>query len=317
MILITGGNGYIGTAISEILIDRGEEFRILDNFSGSSPLNMLFLRNLHITRRNEIIWGDIRNFEELQNAFRGVDAVLHLAAKLPAAPGMVDETGDSDINHVNYHGTLNVLELARKHDVKVIFASTCNVYGIGVDLDEESEPKPLNRYAESKLEAEKACIDYRERYGLDVKILRLASVYGYSPGVRFNLVANYFVLRAVMGYPLTVFGDGSNFRPFVHVRDAANAFLFFIENGKAGEIYNIGCENLRIRDVAEIVRKEVNPSAEIVFTGKKPEFSYHVKFDRASNAGFTPEFNLADGVRELAGRLESLRNLKNLRNCRR
>lgn len=304
MILITGGNGYIGSAISEILSKNGEDLRIFDNFSGSSPLNMLFLNG-----KAELVWGDVRNSEELKEAFRDVDVVIHLAAKLPPAPGMVDEAGDADINDVNYHGTLNVLEQARKYDTKLVFASTCNVYGIGLDLDEESQPKPLNRYANSKLMAEKACIEYHEKYGLDVKILRLASVYGYSHGVRFNLVVNYFTLRAVTGYPLTVFGDGSNFRPFVHVKDAAKAFIFFIENGRSGEIYNIGGENFRIRDVAEIVQRKAGP-VEILFTGKSPEFSYHVRFDKAAKAGFEAEHTLADGVRELAEKLKSLRNLR-------
>ncbi|AGK62030.1 Nucleoside-diphosphate-sugar epimerase [Archaeoglobus sulfaticallidus PM70-1] len=303
MILITGGNGYIGIEISELLADRNEEFRVLDNFSGSSPLNMLFVNG-----KAEFIWGDVRKPEEMKEAFRDVDAVIHLAAKLPTAPGMVDEAGD--VNDTNYRGTVNVLELARKSDASMIFASTCNVYGVGMNMDESSEPKPLNSYAESKLKAERACIEYHEKYGLDVKILRLASVYGYSPGVRFNLVVNYFTLRAVTGYPLTVFGDGSNWRPFVHVRDVAKAFLFFIENGKSGEIYNIGRENYMIRDVAEIVKREVNPSIDILFTGKKPEFSYHVSFEKSIQAGFEAEYTLAEGVKGLADKLKILKNFR-------
>lgn len=303
MILITGGNGYIGTAISEILMQQGEEFRIIDNLSGSNPLNLLHLDHV------DFLWGDIRKPEDLKLAFKDVDVVIHLAAKLPATPGMLDEV-KSDVEDVNYKGTLNVLEEARRRDAQVLFASTCNIYGIGENLKEDDDVKPLNPYSKSKLKAERVCMEYYEKYGLDVKILRLASVYGYSPGVRFNLVVNYFVLRALLGYDLTVFGDGKNWRPFVHVYDAARAFLFLTENGKRGEIYNVGRENLRIRDVAKIVRDLINPKINIKFNKEiKPEFSYSVNFDKISKARFEFKYNFKNGVLDLARRLRKLKKL--------
>lgn len=248
MILITGGNGYIGTEIARILLKKEEfrkEFRIVDNLSGSNPLNLLYLNQI------DFFWGDIRNKEDLRLAFKDVEAVIHLAAKLPTTPGLLDKVESVDkIEEVNYYGTLNVLEEARKRDSSLVFASTCNVYGIGENLCEESEPRPLNPYAESKLRAERACLEYAENYGMNIKILRLASVYGFSPGVRFNLVVNYFVLRGLLGYKLVVFGDGNNWRPFIHVHDAARAFLHLINNGEKGEVYNIAESNLRIIDVA-------------------------------------------------------------------
>jgi UDP-glucose 4-epimerase len=304
MILLTGGNGYIGTAISSILMQQGEKFRVMDNLSGSDPLNLLHLDHV------DFFWGDIRKREDLKYAFEDIDAVIHLAAKLPATPGMLDEV-KSEVEDVNYHGTLNVLEEARKRDAKVLFASTCNIYGIGTNLREEDSVKPLNPYSQSKLKAERACMDYHEKYGLNVKILRLASVYGYSPGVRFNLVVNYFVLRALLGYELTVFGDGENWRPFIHVKDAARSFLFLMENGKDG-IYNVGGKNLRIRDVAEIVRNSVNPEINIEFIKEiKPEFSYSVNFDKISETGFKPEYDFRDGLLDLAERLKKLRSHRN------
>jgi nucleoside-diphosphate-sugar epimerase len=119
------------------------------------------------------------------------------------------------------------------------------------------------------------------------------------------------VLRAITGYSLTVFGDGSNWRPFVHVKDVARAFLFFAFKGKSGEIYNIGCENYRISDVAEIVRREVNPAVSIVFDEKKkPEFSYHVRFEKAKLAGFETQYNLVEGIRDLANKIRDLRTFR-------
>ncbi len=303
MILITGGNGYIGTEIAKILLKKGKEFRIMDNLSGSNPLNLLYLNQI------DFFWGDIRNKEDLKVAFKDVDVVIHLAAKLPTTPGLLDKVEEvaKVVDDINYCGTLNVLEEVRRKDASLIFASTCNVYGVGENLKEDSPTKPLNPYAESKLKAEKACIEYAEKYGMDIKILRLASVYGFSPGVRFNLVVNYFILRAMLGYKLAVFGDGRNWRPFIHVHDASRAFLHLIEYGEKGEIYNAAESNLRIIDVAETVKETINPKIDIEFIKEiKPEFSYSVDSSKFFNAGFKPEFDFKSGIVHLAEKLKAL-----------
>ncbi len=303
MILITGGNGYIGTAISSILENNGIDYMIFDNLSGSSPFNLFYLG-----KRAGFIWGDVRNIRELDMVFKDIDSVIHLAAKLPTAPGLVDSVSE-DVESVNVGGTANVLELARKYDVKVVFASTCNLYGIGRNLTESSELRPLNPYSKSKFEAERLCLEYHRIYGLDVVILRLASVYGYSKGVRFNLVANYFTLRAVLNYPLTVFGNGENWRPFIHVQDAARAFLYFLENGKSGEVYNVGDVNYTIGDLARLVRDVVNPNVDVIYVPEKqPEFSYSVDFSKAIKEGFKPEHDIENGIIDLSEKLIYLRN---------
>jgi nucleoside-diphosphate-sugar epimerase len=305
MILITGGNGYIGTEIARILLKKKEEFRIMDDLSGSNPLNLVFLNQV------EFFWGDVRKKDDLREAFEDVDTVIHLAAKLPSTPGLLDKVEEVDrIVDVNYHGALNVLEEARKRDARVIFASTCNLYGIGENLKEESPTKPLNPYAESKFQAEKACLDYSEKYGLDVRILRLASAYGYSPGVRFNLVVNYFVLRAILGYPLTIFGEGDNWRPFIHVSDAARAFLHLMDHGRRGEIYNVAQNNLRIIDVAEIVKENVNQVDILLIKEIKPEFSYTIDSTKFLETGFEFKYDIRSGILHL---VEKLRDLKGTR----
>ncbi len=303
MILITGGCGYVGTALSSLLMRRREEFRILDDLSGCSPLNLLFLNHV------EFVWGDVRKPDDLRQAMEDVDTIIHLAAKLPTAPGMVDAV-QGDVESVNYLGTKNVLEEARKRDAKVLFASTCNVYGIGRNLKENAEAKPLNPYSKSKLKAEKLCLEYYEKYGLDVTILRLASLYGYSPGVRFNLVVNYFTLRAILGYNLTVFGKGENWRPFLHVDDAAKAFLFLMEKGRSGEIYNVGGENFRIMEVADIICNTVNPVDIEFLPDREPEFSYSVDFSKIRELGYKPSYTIQRGVEDLAEKLKVLRNLR-------
>ena len=307
MILITGGNGYIGTEIAKILLKEGESFRIMDNLSGSNPLNLLYLNQV------DFFWGDVRNREDVKNAFEDVDAVIHLAAKLPTTPGLLDKVEEVArvVEDVNYNGTLNVLEEARRKDAAVVFASTCNIYGIGENLGEESKPNPLNPYAESKLKAEKACIEYAENYGMNIKILRLASAYGFSPGVRFNLVVNYFTLRAMLGYKLSVFGDGGNWRPFIHVHDAARAFLHLIDNAKKCEVYNAAESNLRIIDVANAVKESVNPQTTIELIKEiQPEFSYSVNSSKFLETGYKFKFTFKSGVLDLVEKLKSLKGQK-------
>jgi len=302
MILITGGNGYIGTAISEILLKESKEFRVIDNLSGSNPLNLFYLNHI------DFLWGDIIKKEDINEAFEGVESVIHLAAILPSTPGMLDEV-KGEVETTNYRGTLNILEEARKRDVEVVFASSCNVYGIGKELEEDDEVNPLNPYSKSKIMAENACKEYFKNYGLNVKILRLASLYGYSPGIRFNLVVNYFVLRSMLGYPLFVFGKGDNWRPFAHVMDAARAFLSIVGNGKPGEIYNLGKENFTIKQIAEIVRQEINPDVEIGYIEKiTPEFSYSVNFDKFLDV-FELEYTLKMGILELGERLKRIKEV--------
>ena len=108
----------------------------------------------------------------------------------------------------------------------MVFASSCNLYGRGAtsEIDETAEPEPLNTHAESKLEAEALLADAKSTHGFDGTALPISTNYGYAPGVRFNLVLNHFVFRALTDRPLTVYGDGSNWRPFIHVQDTACAY---------------------------------------------------------------------------------------------
>jgi len=141
---------------------------------------------------------------------RGTDTVVHLAAITGAA-----STHDrrEETVAVNYEGTENVLNAAGKLGVEnVVFASSCNVYGRATSThsDETVDPDPINPYAETKLDSETLFVEYCGEFGTDGTALRMATNFGYSPGVRFNLVVNYFVFRVLTGRTLTVYGDGSN-----------------------------------------------------------------------------------------------------------
>ena len=265
---------------------------MLDDFSLSSPRNFIGGTDF------ELIRGDVRDRRTVESAVEGVDSVIHLAGITGAAGSheMRERTFD-----VNRNGTETVIAAAEDAGVgRLVLASSCNVYGgtYRTDLDEDATPRPQNPYAESKLAAERAC----EASSIETVALRLATNYGWSPGIRFNLVVNSFVFRALVGEPLTVYGDGSNWRPFVHVQDSARAFAEAL-NWDSG-LYNVGAENCQIEEIAEMVVSIADrPDVEADYLRERdPGPSYHADFDKVRAQGFRPEFSLADGIRDLAVR---------------
>jgi len=306
-VLVTGGCGYVGSALVPRLQRRADvsEVIVFDSLVTSSPRNMFEARVDDLSFQR----GDVREYGEVEQAMRGVDGVVHLAAITGAA-----STHDREAKTfaVNLDGTRNVLNAAEKCGVDtVVFASSCNGYGRAPheNINETVDPEPINPYAESKLAAEELLVGFDDGTR-DATALRMSTNYGYAPGVRFNLVVNSFVFRALTDRPLTVYGDGSNWRPFIHVRDAARAFEHALCNpGSWSElVYNVGAieENYRIKDVARIVDEAVDVSVEMIYLeDKHPGPSYHVNFDRLAETGYAPEYTLREGVHELTATLTS------------
>ena len=245
----------------------------------------------------EFVRGDIRDPGVVERAVEGCDTVIHLAAITGAAtsheiPGRVHD--------VNVEGTKTVVDAAVDAGVeRILLASSCNVYGGAYERDivEGDNLSPPNPYAESKVEAERYCRDSP----LDTVAIRLATNFGWSPGVRFNLVVNTFTFRALVGEPLTVYGDGSNWRPFIHVRDSARAYTEAL-NWDSGA-YNVGLENFRVEEIAETVEATVGSAVDITYMHEEdPGPSYHVEFGEAKEQGFEPKYTLTDGIEDLASR---------------
>jgi nucleoside-diphosphate-sugar epimerase len=202
-----------------------------------------------------------------------------------------------------------VLKAAGKLGVdNVVFASSCNIYGraTSMDIDESVDPDPINPYADAKYEAESLLREYCEDHDMQGTSLRMSTNYGYSPGIRFNLVVNYFVFRALTGRALTVYGDGSNWRPFIHVEDAARAYKSAALSPEDwdNDVYNVGSndDNYQISEIAEVVREEVGPVDITYLEDEHPGPSYHVSFDRLGETGFETDWTLREGVRDLAER---------------
>ncbi|WP_435145240.1 NAD-dependent epimerase/dehydratase family protein [Halobaculum sp. P14] len=290
-ILVTGGAGYVGSALVPRLADAGHDVRVLDDFALSSPRNLMGAD----VQRYEFVRGDVRDPDVVERAVEDVDAVVHLAAVTGAAQS--HEVRDR-VMDVNVGGTETVVSAAEDAGVdRLVLASSCNVYGDAYDeeLTEESEPAPGNPYAESKLRAESLCADS----DVESVALRLATNFGYSPGVRFNLVVNDFTFRALTGDPLTVYGDGTNWRPYLHVRDTARAFAAALDWPTG--VYNVGHDNVRVQTVAETVADEVGRAVDVTYLGDRdPGPSYHVDFRRMRKVGFEPTLSLRDGIADLA-----------------
>jgi nucleoside-diphosphate-sugar epimerase len=301
-ILVTGGCGYIGSDLIPRLqaADEVGEVVVLDSLTSGSPRALMGAVDGNLTFRR----GDVREYGDVESAMRGVDTVVHLAA-ITGASSTHDRREETFA--VNYDGTENVLTAAGKLGVEnVVFASSCNVYGraTSTDIDETVDPDPINPYAETKLDSEQLLAEYCEEFGMDGTALRMATNFGDSPGVRFNLVVNYFVFRALTGRTLTVYGDGSNWRPFIHVGDAARAYEHAALAPEAWDhrVYNVGANdaNYRIAEIADIVDEEVGAVDITYLEDEHPGPSYHVNFDRLEATGFEPQTTLREGVRDLA-----------------
>lgn len=305
-VLVTGGCGYIGSAlVRQLQADENvARVTVLDSLDAGSPRNLLdsCVSDGFAFRR-----GDVRKYGDVESAVRDVDRVIHLAAITGATS---THERREETYAVNLEGSRNVLNAAEKFDIEhVVFASSCNIYGrsTSTHLDEATDPDPLNPYAETKWKAERLLAEYTSANDLAGTALRMSTNYGYAPGIRFNLVVNGFVFRALTDRPLTVYGDGSNWRPFIHVRDAARAYKSAACNPDAwpGLVYNVGAnsENYRISDIAAIVREELDVDPDITYQeDEHPGPSYHVEFGRLEETGFEPEWTLREGVRELATR---------------
>ncbi len=309
-VLVTGGCGYIGSALVPDLLDDPDvsQVTVLDNLEAGSPRNLMGTGLGHdddfAFRR-----GDVRSYGDVESATRDVDSVIHLAA-ITGAASTHDRRDETFA--VNLDGTRNVLTAAGKLDVDtVVFASSCNNYGrtASTDIDETTAANPLNPYAETKLQAEAELHEAGEEYGFDATALRMSTNYGYSPGIRFNLVINHFVFRALTDRPLTVYGDGSNWRPFIHVVDAARAYKHAALNPEEWPqgVYNVGAnaENYRVAEIAELVRDELDSNLDVTYLEEEhPGPSYHVNFDRLGETDFEPTRTVRDGIRDLADRFD-------------
>lgn len=256
-VLVTGGSGFIGSHVVDKLRDKGVKVRVYDTVMP--------------TFRDDIEYyqGSILDKTALGFAMFDMDAVMHLAAVADVKDVFEDPHYSEAIN---VRGTINVLEAARKSSVKrVIYGSTTWVYSDAeVNIVDETTPlhAPSHLYTATKLTGEYYCQAYSKLYNLDYTILRYGIPYG--PRARDGAVLPIFVKKALNGEPLTIAGDGSQFRKFVYVEDLAEGNVLALQSIAKNKIYNLdGKEKITIRQIAETI-KEILGNVKIEFTPARP-----------------------------------------------
>ena len=306
-ILIIGGAGYIGSALLKPLLDKGYKVRLLDLFLyGFDPITEV-MRHANL----EIVKADFRQIDRVVEAMQGIDIVVHLGAIVGDPSCDLD---DKLTIEVNVTATRMIAEVAKNHHVeRFIFASTCSVYGLGEELlDERSKLQPVSLYARSKLAAEQMLRQIVSP-GFSPVILRFGTIYGFSGRIRFDLVVNLLTAKAINDGKISIYG-GEQWRPFVHVEDAALGILKVIEAPLEivrNQILNIGSneQNYRIREIGALV-KSVIPAIEIRNVENNEENvdprNYRVNFDKIKNlTGFHPKWTVKEGIKQVAQAIRS------------
>lgn len=250
-VLVTGGAGFIGSNLVRALLDRGDDVRVLDNFSTGNRAN---LEGLDV----EVVEGELRSYERVHNAVRGVELVFHLGA-LGSVPRSVQDPLTSTA--VNVEGTLNVLLAARDEGVRrVVYSSSSSVYGTRRDLPvtEDLAPDPISPYGVAKLAAERYCVSFSRVYeSFETVVVRYFNVFGprQSPHSQYAAVIPLFIEAIATGRPIDVYGDGEQRRDFTYVDNVVDGTI------RAGDA--VGASG-RILNVAASAPATVNHVADLI-----------------------------------------------------
>ncbi|MGZ8783617.1 MAG: NAD-dependent epimerase/dehydratase family protein [Gaiellaceae bacterium] len=236
-VLVTGGAGFIGSNLVRALLERGDDVRVLDNFSTGNRANLAGLED-----DVEIVEGELRSYERVHNAVRGVEVVFHQGA-LPSVPRSIQDPLTTSA--VTIEGTLNVLLAARDESVRrVVYASSSSVYGNTGTLprSETQQPDPISPYAVAKLAAERYCVSFHRVYELETVALRYFTVFGprQDPKSQYAAVVPRFFAAIRDGRAVPIHGDGSQSRDFTYVANVIVANLLAADaDGAAGTVLNV------------------------------------------------------------------------------
>lgn len=299
-VLVTGAAGYVGSILCRKLLERGYGVIALDNLSfGKQSLEEL-ISNPDFS----LLQGDIRNINDLIEGIRRSDYVIHLAGIVGDPASSVDPVHTMESNHFS---TKLLIELCKHYQVsKLVFASSCSVYGASNNiLTEKSKLNPLSLYAKTKVSAEKFLLAEAGEYFHPV-ILRFGTLYGLSKRMRFDLVVNTITVNAYFNKKIIVDG-GSQWRPLLHVSDAAEACVRALEaplSKTSGQIFNVGSDrqNFKIENIAKIINKLVPGSKIIQKNTVKDLRDYRVSFSKIEKAmNFSISTPLKKGVEDILG----------------
>lgn len=311
-VLITGGGGYIGSAVVEKVLEKGHFPVVFDSFLwGRDSLSGL-------ENRIELIEGDIRNSRDVIYALQDVDAVIHLA-------GIVGQPActNNPLAHytVNIESTRTLVDCMTDPMLRLvpdlIYCSSCSIYGnvagLFEEVDENTPPMPLSEYADAKLKAEQIIFGKAEEVPhFFPTVLRLTTIFGWSRRMRLDLVTNLFAYKALRDGELTIFGDGSQYRSLIHVQDVADALVTALDAPRYlrdRQVFHVGEENnnVTVREIAEMV-KDALPETKINFSGgaDTDRRDYRIGCTKIKNGlNWKAKFSVRDGINDIIQNLKA------------
>lgn len=291
-VIVTGGAGFIGSNLTDALIEKGYDVHVIDNLSAGNKKYVNKKAKLHVL--------DIRNFEKIKPVFKGAEYVFHLAA-LPRVQYSIEHPIDTNL--VNVEGTVNVLVAAHETKVKrVIYSASSSAYGDQpvMPLKEDMPANPKSPYGLQKYIGELYCKLWNSVYGLETVCLRYFNVYGprQNPDGAYALVVGKFLKMRQEGKAMTITGDGNQTRDFTSVHDIVRANILASESKKVGkgEVMNIGAgRNHSIKKVAQLIGGEI----EYLPARLEPHDTLANNFLAKKLIGWIPKVKLEDGIKEL------------------
>jgi UDP-glucose 4-epimerase len=305
-VLVSGGAGFIGSNLVRALLARGDDVRVIDNFSTGNRANLAGLE-----RDVELVEGDLRSYERVHAAVRGVEVVFHQGA-LPSVPRSVQDPLTTTA--VNVEGTLNVLLAARDEGARrIVNASSSSVYGNGGSLPrtESQLPDPISPYAVAKLAAERFCTSFSRVYAMEIVSLRYFNVFGprQDPTSQYAAVVPRFIRAVVAGEPVTVYGDGEQSRDFTFVDNVVAANLLAADApGVGGEILNVATGgSTTVNELADTIGRLLDRPVEKQYEpGRAADVtaSWADLGEARRLLGYEPKVGLEEGLRRTADFLE-------------